>query len=150
MPRTTQALVEGVLRSGRNGSDYDGATDLGPYITVANILTTRCETDAVAQGVTWPSADKTVLETWLAAWAYCNADKTYTQKQTGKAMGIYAGRTGKKFESNFYGQTALTLDPTGVLENLNSGMMVDAFWGGLNTQDQTDWDARNLTPSSGV
>jgi hypothetical protein len=127
MARTTADEVKAVLLG-----DYDtgNSPDLTPYIDAANLIVGRVITCAGLKGVTYSTAQLTTLETWLAAWAYCQSDKTYLEKKTADAGAKYQATVGKGFESNNYGQTALMLDYSGCLAAMSNKARASVTWMG--------------------
>ena len=121
--RTTSTLVQGVLV---NDYDFVINPDLTPYIAAGSSIT-----DDVAANDTngvMTTSKLTLVETWLAAWAYCAMDPQYQQKSTGKASGGFTGQGTQGLASNRYGQTAMVLDTSGYLRALQNKGLVDAVW----------------------
>lgn len=138
MAYTTTIAVQSILVN-----DYDGETDLNPFIETAAAIVARTITCATAKGITLSSAEKELLERWLAAWAYCMSDKTYTSRSTLSASGSFSGQYGMGLEHNPYGQMALRVDPSGCLNSLDKRRVARGFWLGKRTQDQLTYDERN-------
>lgn len=136
--RTTHQEVVEVL-----GDDWNGTRNTVPFIRGVNGLVTRVGTEAAALGFTLGTTELRVLETWLAAWAYCLSDKPLTQKSTGRASGSYAGQTAMGLDANLYGQFARSIDPSGALVALTSGKTCSMTWLGLAPSEQTDYDDRD-------
>lgn len=133
--RTTSALVIGVL-----GNDYDslnpnGLIDVTPYITAGSSIADDISVNDSAALMT--TAKLTVVETWLAAWAYCMMDPTYQSKSTGKASGSFLGSGEMSFMANRYGQTAMMLDSSGYLRALQKGGLVSGLWLGSDYATQS-------------
>jgi hypothetical protein len=114
-PRTTPDLVKGILLQ-----DYGQGNDLTPFIATASALVDRAaqlgEMDPADPGLELP-------ERWLAAHFYACSDQTYAAKSTGGASGTFQGKTGMYLESTRYGQTAVSLDPTGLLGQVAGGLV---------------------------
>lgn len=139
MARTTADEVKAIL-----GFDYDTVNNPGltAYIATASSLIDDVSTCATLKGLTVTTEKLTLLETWVAAWAYQQSDKGYLEKWTEKAKAVYQTTSGKGLESNSYGQTALTLDTTGCLSALSSKARASALWLGRNPTDQTEYADR--------
>lgn len=129
------------------GKDYDVARrpSLKPFVATANVIVNRLVTKAEAStpAITISTADQELLERWIAAWAYKNSDLQLAEKSTSSASGKATGKTEKGLESNFYGQTALTLDPTGLLKSLTSGARARMAWLGKPPSTQIDYVDRS-------
>lgn len=139
--RTNKELVEGVLAG---GGDYRRATqpDLEPYIRVGQNKIDQLVTDCATFGIDVPSADVLQdLETWISAWAYKNSDQQYASSSA-RSSASFKGQTGMGLESNHYGQTALEMDPTGLLQQKTKAV-VSAAWTGRRPSEQTDYVDRN-------
>lgn len=140
--RTNQVLVRGVLLK-----DYDTINypDLAPFIRAASRIVDRVATCATNKGVTLSSDELTDIETWLAAHAYSMSDKPFASKSTDKASAKYSGQTGMYLEATLYGQTAVTLDPSGCLRAVANaeGKVASGFWAGRPPSAQTDYTARD-------
>lgn len=124
MPRTSASAVKAILLK-----DYPTkrAPSLDPFIRAAGIIVDRL---AVADS-TIEDPVLLEIETWVAAHAYCMSDQTYTQKQTGNAMGSFHGKTGMYLEATKYGQMAVLIDPSGKLAEIATGTgpnMAGGFW----------------------
>lgn len=152
MARTTSAAVEAVLNR-----DYDSSPEVGsapsltPYIDTASSIVDDLVTFCDDNDIDEPSAVKLeLIERWLSAWAYCQYDKTYQSKSTSGASASFSGQTGKGFNSNNYGQTAMMLDPTGYLQSITSDAETNqssatagGFWAGKTESDALTYDERN-------
>lgn len=129
MARTTAALVAGVLvdasTSASGQGDYDGSTDLTPYIDAASSVVDDLE--AADEDGDLSSAKLEIIERWLAAHYYTIMDPIYMSKTT---MGRSAS-----FQQRSYLDVAKQLDPTGMLEALVEGKRAKGFWLG-RAQDQ--------------
>ena len=62
------------------------------------------------------------------------------EEEVGKARAKYQGKTGMRLEATYYGQTVLTLDPTGTLEKI--GKIKVGKW-------ETIQSPTEATPNSG-
>lgn len=137
--RTTPDAVQGIL-----GGHYNGTQDLMPFIQTAASLTDRIS--AADSGSLLGSNDLEVIERWLSAHFYGHADQFLSQKSTGKASGTFQGRTGMGLNSTQYGQTAMALDVTGTLAQLEqqatTGKKVaGGVW--LGTRYRNDYSQRS-------
>lgn len=121
--RTDDGLVKGVLLL-----DYDSVRNpvLTPFITVANVLTNRIAAMGASTGAEVPADELVLLETWLAAHAYCMSDQPYASKSTKGASATFQGKTDMRLKATKYGQMALDLDPTGYLASIDSGAQATA------------------------
>lgn len=141
MARTTAAAVQEIL-----GDDYDGSRNLRPFIDTANVMTTRVNTCASDKGITLTTTELELIERWLAAHAYSISDQPYSENYTGKARGVYQGRTGMYLESSKYGQMAVNVDYSGCLAGLASeegSNRVRAVWLGKPPSEQIDYEDRD-------
>ncbi len=138
MPRTTVELVQGIL-----GGDWDGTTDLTPYINSATVVITRVAACAVSRGVAVTTEELEIIERWLSAHFYGQSDKPYIEKRTERAMGKFAGETGMGFDSTLYGQTAMRIDPSGCLAALNKRQRAQVNWLGKVPSAQIPIDQRD-------
>jgi hypothetical protein len=137
MARTTAKLVQGILRG-----DYDGESDLTPSISSATVVVTRVAACATAKGEPLTNEELELIERWLAAHYYgstASNDRPVQQQETEKAKGVFQGRTDKGIESTYYGQQALTLDPSGCLASITKRAKARLAWAGLNPTDQTSY-----------
>lgn len=115
--RTSDVLVKGLLMT-----DYDTKRNppLDQFINSANSLVNRLAGRAAENGVGVTDGDLILIETWLAAHAYCMVDQPYSSRSSGGASGSFQGQTGMRLKATKYGQMALDLDPTGFLANLEA------------------------------
>lgn len=146
MSRTDETRVQKVLSANQ---DYKAGVDLEEYLAVAEAHVDGIAAKAVTDGVSVSDSLLATIETWLAAWAYCQSDQPMREKWTEKAKAMYQGVTGRGFESNKYGQTALTLDPTGYLAAASEGnkrVRVGVRWLGTAESEQTSYEERNFSP----
>lgn len=141
--RTTAPEVKDLL-----GDDYGLRADgTPPSLTIhmrsANALLARVITCAARKGITITDEELYLLETWLSAHYYTQNDPTYTSKSTAGASGSFQGQTGKFFEASRYGQTAIKLDPSGCIENIQGSQTARMGWVGLPPSEQTDYRDRD-------
>lgn len=128
MSRTTPTLVESLL-----GADYgplpDGTfQDLQQFCDTANSLVNRAVVCANAKGYFLSGTDLEIIERWMAAWAYTQSDKTLASKSTSGGSGSFQGQTGMGFESNNYGMTAMRLDYSNCLRNMDKQQRAKGVW----------------------
>src|SRR6478609_3153578 len=105
--RTTVGRVQAVL-----GGEWDGETDLTPFLRPANIMLTRALLLGAANGKRLSVDEAAEVETWLAAHMYQQMDRGYTSRSTDGASGSFMGQGGMGLDSTLYGQTAKRLDWT--------------------------------------
>lgn len=138
--RTTSALVIEILDRNYNTRD---APSLTPFIAAANSLVNRVRTCAREKSLALSTTELELLERWLAAHMYCQADRTYRQKSTGKASGAFDGITKDGLESTMYGQTALRIDYSGCLRQIHTGASATVIWLGKPPSEQIDYADRD-------
>lgn len=137
--RTTVEKVRSILVDRK---DYDGETNLQPFIDTAVILTDRVASKDSDSELS--DAALALIEAWLAAHYYCTPDRPYQSRNQGKSGGSFQGQTGMHLESTYYGQTAMDLDFTGTLANINKGTRkAKAHWLGKAPSAQTDYEDRD-------
>lgn len=139
--RTTADLVKAVLLR-----DYDSRNNPGldVFILTASVLVDDLVTDDENGLVTDTRAE--LIERWLAAHYYKQSDQALASKSTDGSGGSYQGQTGKGLEGTKYGQTAISIDPTGYLAAIVSGagtVEVGGIWLGKSASEATTWDERN-------
>lgn len=113
--RTTVDRVQAVLLS-----EYDGTTDLSPFMSGAAILTDQAEVYGVANERPATPEQLEEVERWLAAHLYKVVDRPYASKNTGGASASYDGKTGQGLDFTGFGQHAKLLDPTGYLASIGA------------------------------
>lgn len=145
-PSRTSANQVIAILSGGGDYDVDAAPDINPYIETASAIVDMVVECAARKMRTVTSTQLELMERWLAAWAYACSDKPYTQKMTLRSSGVMSGQTGMHLEANLYGQTALMLDSTGCLNNINNQSRAYAFWGGKPWSEALPWWMRNGEP----
>lgn len=140
MARTNSDLVQEILLR-----DYDlnYLPNLTPFIRSANLIVTRVNTCATARGFTLSDDELQDIETWLAAHLYTRSDPAYSTRSTGKALGVFQGKTAMGLDASYYGQTAKLLDPSGCLASISSGMVIGFGWLGKAPSEQTDYVDRD-------
>lgn len=112
-PLTTPTLVQGVLND-----DYTPGIDLSPYITAANVMVNTVVRKAQQKKIYFNMYQMEVVERWLAAHMYCCSDQAFQNNTVGQASTTYQGQTGKFLDGTKYGQMAMRIDPTGLLETV--------------------------------
>lgn len=143
MPVRCQAAeVIAVLTAGK---DYDTVNnpDVVPYIRPASAMVNVVDQRSAGRG--YGKLDPDLLkemEVWLAAHMYCLSDKTYQSKSTQGASASFTGQTGKGFESTLYGQNALRLDFTGMLDVIDKRRFASSDWLGKPPSSQIPADQR--------
>lgn len=112
MARTNAAAVKAVLMR-----DYDSrnAPSVEPFILMATELVSDLVDSATDAGVTIRASKLERIECLLAAHFYCQSDRPLDSKKTDGAGGTFSGKTGKRFDSTMYGQSAMAMDTTGYL-----------------------------------
>lgn len=137
MAYTTASAVQGVL-----GTHYDGSTDLTPFIDTAAGVITRLASKDVDGELT--SANLEIIERWLAAHYYAQADPILQSKSVGKSSGVFEGQTAMGLRNTRYGQQAIALDWTGYLAKIDKGIVkVGMKWLGKPVSEQTDYEDRD-------
>lgn len=137
MARTTPAAVEAILGDDYN---YDGNTDLTPFIASANIIVNRVNTCALAKNpaIVLGDDELELIERWLAAHYYCKMDQLYQSKSTSSASASFQGQKTNSIESTDYGQSAINMDYSGCLSAISKRAFAGGFtapcnptvWGG--------------------
>jgi len=142
MARTNASYVIALLRPGR---DYDGQSDVAPFIASATAVVDRVDACATDKGVTLSSTELELIERWLAAHFYKSSDRQEQSKRTMSAAATFGGKTGLNLDGTTYGQTAMVLDPSGCLAAVGSGerKRASCFWAGRRPSEQTDYRNRD-------
>lgn len=140
MARTTISAVQGILLQ-----DYDTLNnpDITPFIESASSIVDDVAECASQKGTPLSTAKLEILERWLSAHCYCLVDRLYYSRVTGKAEGVFQGRTGMSLDYTPYGQFAKSLDPTGCLVAVTSSLKAGMMWLGKTLPEQVDYDQRN-------
>ena len=124
--RTNTDAVKKLLEPGK---DYNGYTDLTPFIQSASAVVNRVVALAAqARQITVAASDAELIERWLAAHFYCQSDKPYQTRTTAGASAGFVGQTKIGLESTLYGQTAIRMDPSGVLDAIDKKKFAGASW----------------------
>lgn len=154
-PRTNPQSVQAVLGGTSLGSNWDGMTDLTPFIATASAIVDRAVTGAankgwVQGGVTLSAVEAELIERWLAAHFYVVMDPLYQSKSTQGASGSFQRKTESGFEVTDYGRTACQLDYSGTLRAIGLRQFAGGQWLGqlLNPNEFTDpADIANNNPN---
>lgn len=142
MPRTTADAVKEILLQ-----DYDALREpsLTPFIAAAEMIVDRLGDYGVARATPASAGELAVIETWLAAWAYCQSDKPWSFKGTDGVQATFTGQWKMHLTNNNYGQTAVMLDPTGYLARLRDGTLgatAGVTWLGKDPANRLDYWTR--------
>ena len=134
--RTTGDAVKAILL---DQYDLSGNPSLTAFILTANVLVDRID-DLAASCTTDSMLER--VECFLAAHFYAHADQLVANKSTEGASGSFQGQTGMYFSSTQYGQSAMTLDCTGLLAQLeqqakNGRQRAGAVWLGTRYRNDT-------------
>jgi len=145
MPRTTAVAVKAILGDNYGKSRQLGANpDLSPFIEAAGSFVDDVIVAGAADGRAAITAAKAeLLERWIAAHCYLLMDQAYQQKGTEAASATFQGQTGMYLEGTKYGQFALRLDTTGVVEALDKRKVAGSVWLGKPPSQQIPYDQRN-------
>lgn len=132
-PRTNPGLVQAVFSSG--GMEYDGITNLSPYVAMASATVDRVKAMAALKGLPLGLSDFGVgsdcelMERWLSAHFYVTTDRSYASRSTQGASGSFMSGTPEKgFASTEYGRNAVACDYSGCLENLGKKQRARLTW----------------------
>lgn len=145
MSRTTPALVQGILLK---DYDTDGAPDLQPFIDAASSIVSNVVSDALSKkGITIADtgvgSQAEIIERWLSAHMYCQNDPQYQNNSTAGASAGYTGQTGMGLQNTRYGLTAMRIDWSGVLRNMDQQQRGSGAWLGKTLPEQQSYDERN-------
>lgn len=138
MARTSSAAVILVLGqqtvNGKAGN-YDGLSDLSPYIDTASSIVDDLVAAANTDGVTITATKAELIERWLAAHYYTQMDPLYKSRSTDRASGTFV-------EQNFR-MVATQLDPSGLLAGILAGQRAEGAWLGTAAPAARTYDERN-------
>lgn len=127
--RTTEENVSGIV-------EIESGISLTPFIDVANTMvnntidTTELDSDTLEK-----------IERYLAAWLYCIRDRRRTQEKVDVLTQNFQHAEDLGLNCNEYGQTAMMLDTTGALAQLNQQMLnpkrrsIGLTWLGTDNDD---------------
>lgn len=140
MARTTATAVKDILLK-----DYDSINQPGlePFIETASVIVDRVVTCAAGKDITLTTEEQELIERWLSAHFYGMSDQPYTGRSTLRASGQFQGKTEMYFEATKYGQMAVSLDPSGCLDNIGKRQKVRAFWLGKRPSEQVEYRDRD-------
>lgn len=137
MSYTTPSAVQSIL-----GRHYDRSTDLTPFIETAARITQRVASKDAGAELT--SVDLELIERWLAAHFYAQADPILQSTSVGKSGGVFEGKTDMGLKNTRYGLQALALDASGYLTKISNGVVkVGMKWLGKPPSEQTDYEDRD-------
>lgn len=144
MARTTAGLVMATL-----SGDYDSSAspDLTTFISSASLLVDQVAACALRKNFDPPVSDEFLadLEKWVTAHLYAStnsAGRPLQETKTLSSQDKFQGVTGMRFDSTYYGQTALSLDYTGCLRAITSGKRGRVLWLGRRPTEQTPYEDR--------
>jgi hypothetical protein len=129
--RTSTGKVEDIL-----GNQYDGSSNLEPFILTATALTDWLEDQDTGSVLSSSVLER--IEAHLACHFYGHSDQFLSQKSTGQASGSYQGQTAMVLMSTQYGQTACLLDSTGKLSQRSKESEI-----GFKSKASITWMGRN-------
>lgn len=134
--RTTEAAVKGVLLSDY-GQDKDGnEQSLLPFIQTASVIVDRVVTCADKKGITLSTAERELIERWLAAHFYTCSDKTEASAGEEGANSTADGQTGLNLDGSRYGQSAKAVDYSGCLASIDKRAFARMAWLGKRPSEQ--------------
>jgi hypothetical protein len=125
MARTTPGAVQGIL-----GANWDGKTDLGQFITPANIVVNQVQKYALIGLIcyTHTPAELELIERWLAAHFYCQNDPLYMSSSVlGASGGFQRASATEDFGSTDYGKSACRMDVSGKLTAIGKRQIAGGF-----------------------
>lgn len=131
MARTTPLAVENLLLK-----DYDSRNrpSLSPFIDSATVIVDRVVTCATSKGITLTTAEKELIERWLAAYLYTRSDPIYQSKSTDGASASFVT---DPVDPERYRAGAAAVDYSGCLLNILKGQTAGAVWLGKRPSAQT-------------
>lgn len=119
--RTTAELVGGII-------EVNASIPLTPFIAAASSLVDIIESQQDSNN-SISAAQLILVETWLAAHFYCMRDPRVVSEKAGSVSATYQSKVGLKLYLSHYGQMAMSLDTTGILQSLSNGKRVaTATW----------------------
>lgn len=135
MARTTSTAVQTLL--GGN-YDADNQPSLSPFIDAANLIVTRCDTLASANGYTLSTAEKEMIERYLSAHLYTVQDALYSSRSTLGASGSFI-----RDKDGDYLKAAKMIDPSGALATVLDNNTAGGAWLGKTVSETLSFDERN-------
>ena len=133
MSRTTPEAVQQILAP----LNYDGTTDLQPFVDTATVFVDLVITCAANKGITLTTAQLERIEAYLSAHFYGHSDQFYQSRSTQGASGSFQGRTDLGLQGSQYGQTAVRLDTSGCLNGIDKGGRASLKWLGTANRNVT-------------
>lgn len=128
-PRTTAAQVQKVLVN-----DYDGTTDLTPYIELASDIVDQVLVIAASRSQALSVVTAEIVERWLSAHYYTKMDPTYASKSTGGASASFVRGSA---EPEPYKDAAINADTSGALNAILKRLVARGFWGGKKCEERS-------------
>jgi len=130
MARVTVAEVKQIIEIDSTISD----TDLGVFITAANLVVTNTCIDSALDDTTLKE-----IERWLSAHFIAIRDMRSDSEKAGEVSIKYQYKLGLRLEVTMYGQQAMLLDFSGALSALNNQKrkVVFSYIGGVVTESAT-------------
>ena len=110
MARTTSAKVQSILVT---NYQYDGTTDLTPFMDMAGVITDRVKTCSDAEKSPLTETELEMVERLLSAHFYKHADQALESKNTDGASAKFQAKTDLYLASTSFGQDSMLLDFTG-------------------------------------
>jgi hypothetical protein len=130
--RTNKQLVAAVL-----GRNYDGTSDLSPWINTASSIVDEAVAVANSRNIPLSSVQQELMERWMAAHYYTQMDPLYKSKSELSASGTF-------IEQDF-SKVAINMDPSKALGWILAGRpRGKVIWAGKtrsNALTYTDRDA---------
>jgi len=108
MARTNSIAVIALL-----ADEYDGSTSLSPHIDTANMMVSQLAANDSESLMS--SVALEIVERWLAAHFYQQADPGYNSRNTSGASGSFNGATGQGLAGTRFGMQAMRIDATNYL-----------------------------------
>lgn len=116
MPRTTSALVSGIIQ-------VQEGVDLTPFIVTANSLVTEVCSDSDYSD-TGEGSTMEIIERWVAAHFYAMYDAQLSRAKAGSVAVSFQNKIDYGLRLSHWGQTAMILDTAGSLAALNNSAQV--------------------------
>ncbi len=116
--------------------------DINPFITAANVLTTRVASQD-SSGILGADA-LSEIERYLAA-HFANSRDPQPQEETvdRDVSATYQGKTEVGLDGTWWGQHAQLLDFTGELSRMSKGTVAKVVWLGKPVSEQTPYQNRD-------
>ena len=110
-------------------------------ITNASVLVDRLATLASSdssEATYLSSSQLTQIELYVAAHMYALLDPQPERESAGRASNKYMGDFGTGLKATYWGQMALVLDTSGLLERISTTKIVGGVWLGKTTPNDAD------------